>query len=820
VPEQRDRLQAALADRYLLLRELGRGGTSTVWLAQDLRQLREVAIKVLHPELAASLGSDRFLREIEIAASLTHPHILPVQESGEAGGFVYYTMPHVEGESLRDRLRREIQLPLDDALGIARQLADAIGYAHDRGLVHRDIKPENILLEGDYARVADFGVARAIETSAADRLTGTGLTVGTPAYMSPEQAGGSERLDGRSDTYSLGCVVFEMLAGEPPFSAPTAQALAAKHLNAPPPPLRLTRPMVPEGVDRALQRALAKVPADRHRTAREFAHALSESGPHPKRSRWHRRAMAVLTGSFAAALIALLARGQVRRIAAGGERADSAATIGPPRIAVLYFDDLTPDSALRRVADGLTEQLIHELSGVNAFRVVSRNGVWPYRGRRAPFDSMVAALRVNAIVDGSIRRTAGGIRARAQLIDAGSDTYLDSLAIELPLGDTTTFLDNAAQVLAAGLRRQLGREVRLHAVEPDAGTPAAVTLTLKARREREDAAEMAEQGHPEDLRTALNALARADSLLRRAQRADPHWLRPVLDRGWVAGERAALLSGADKVAAVRDGLGDAEEAVRRAPGNPEALELRARSRWNLITLPNGPSDSTRVGAVERDLRAALDRDSTLAGAWATLSFVLWYKGSLAEAGLAARRALREDAYLADARDVLLQLFFGDLWTGDFAQANRWCERGRLSFPNDWRFLECGLTLMRHDQDARPEPDSAWSLVRALERLDPAEEGRAEGRPYHSIYRRVVAATISARAGRFDVARAELARARRDTKGDSTLRLDLAYDEAYLRLTLGERERATALLRGLITARPFQGPILARDPLLRGLRLQD
>ncbi|HUR94837.1 MAG TPA: serine/threonine-protein kinase, partial [Gemmatimonadales bacterium] len=217
-------LADALRDRYAIERELGRGGMATVLLARDLRHDRPVALKLLHRELAASLGPERFVREIKLTARLDHPHILPVLDSGETLGRLWYAMPFVDGESLRDRLRREPQLPVSDALAIAREVADALEYAHGHRVVHRDIKPENILLAHGHARVADFGVARALEAAGSEQLTSTGLAIGTPAYMSPEQAGGGE-VDARSDVYALGCVVHEMLAGEPPFTGPTPQAV-------------------------------------------------------------------------------------------------------------------------------------------------------------------------------------------------------------------------------------------------------------------------------------------------------------------------------------------------------------------------------------------------------------------------------------------------------------------------------------------------------------------------------------------------------------------------------------------------------------------
>ena len=280
MPETSDLFAAALADRYRVERELGRGGMATVYLARDLRHDRPVALKVLRPELAASLGPERFLQEIRIAARLQHPHILPVHDSGETAGRLWYTMPYVEGESLRQRIVREGQLPLDQAVRVAIQVLSALGYAHGHGVIHRDIKPENILLEGDEAVVADFGVARAITAAGEDRLTETGLALGTPAYMSPEQATGSRELDGRSDVYALGCVLYEMLAGGPPFTGPTPQAVIARRFIGPAPRLRSVRPRVPGRVESAVSKALSILPADRFTTAAEFAAALqgAESG--------------------------------------------------------------------------------------------------------------------------------------------------------------------------------------------------------------------------------------------------------------------------------------------------------------------------------------------------------------------------------------------------------------------------------------------------------------------------------------------------------------------------------------------------------------
>src|SRR3989441_7932685 len=275
----REALSAALGDRYRIERVLGRGGMATVYVAEDLRHRRQVAIKVLRPDVAAAIGAERFLREIAIAARLTHPHVLPLIDSGQAGGSLYYVMPYVRGESLRQRVVREKRLPLKDALRIARELGAGLDYAHREGFIHRDVKPENVLLADGHAVIADFGIARAIcQSCDGQNVTEVGLTIGTPEYMSPEQAAGDRDLDGRSDVYSLACVIYETLAGEPPFGGASARAVMAKHLSEPPPPLRARRPDAPAAVEQALARALGKDPADRFASVAEFMTALEEIG--------------------------------------------------------------------------------------------------------------------------------------------------------------------------------------------------------------------------------------------------------------------------------------------------------------------------------------------------------------------------------------------------------------------------------------------------------------------------------------------------------------------------------------------------------------
>jgi tRNA A-37 threonylcarbamoyl transferase component Bud32 len=366
-------VDAALQGRYTLERELGRGGMATVYLAEDLRLHRRVALKVLHPELGATLGPERFQREIAIAARLTHPHILPLYDSGAAEGRLFYAMPYVEGESLRQRLRREPQLPVAETIAILTAVAGALDYAHQAGVIHRDIKPENILLATDpgggpaQALVADFGIARAVDVAGGERLTETGLALGTPSYMSPEQAAASRQLDGRSDLYALGCVAYEMLAGVPPFTGSTAQAIMARHAVDPVPPLRTVRATVPEPVAAAIERALAKVPADRFATAKEFAEAMTAvEVPSARRLpampvRWLRVGLGAAVAAAAGVGAMTLHR------AAPPSVLPSAATI-----AVLPFVSAVADTALARLGRDLAITVSASLDGVGGIATADR----------------------------------------------------------------------------------------------------------------------------------------------------------------------------------------------------------------------------------------------------------------------------------------------------------------------------------------------------------------------------------------------------------------------------------------------------------------
>lgn len=448
-----ERLQAALAGRYRLERELGRGGMATVYAAQDLKHDRAVAIKVLGTELAAVLGPERFLREIKLTAQLNHPHILPLLDSGDADGLLYYVMPYAEGESLRDRLNQEKQLPIEDALRIAREVADALDFAHAHNLVHRDIKPENILLEARHAIVADFGIARAISAVGGEKLTATGVAIGTPEYMSPEQAAGGRDLDGRSDIYALGCVLYEMLAGQPPFVGPTAESVLHQHLTSETPDVTGMRRAVSRECVAALRRALEKVPADRFVTGAAFAEALQAGIHSPRRAgrlAWRRAAIAL--GMAGMALVAGIGLWRRPWAAARGRAA-------PPRVVVLPFENLgRPEDEF--FADGMTEEITSRLAQLPGLGVIGRTSAMQYKGGGKPLRTIGAELQADYVLEGSVRWSRGDVESRVritpQLIRVADETHIWAAQYDAVLADVFAVQGQIAGQVVSALGVALG----------------------------------------------------------------------------------------------------------------------------------------------------------------------------------------------------------------------------------------------------------------------------------------------------------------------------------------------------------------------------
>jgi TolB-like protein/tetratricopeptide (TPR) repeat protein len=642
------RLTAALAGRYAIERELGAGGMATVYLARDLKHDRDIALKVLRPELAAALGAERFLEEIRISAKLDHPHILTLIDSGATDGFVYYVLPFVRGESLRDKLNREKQLGIEEALAITKQVASALDYAHRQGVVHRDIKPENILIQEGEAVVADFGIALAVREAGGPRLTESGLSLGTPQYMSPEQATGGRELDARSDVYSLAAVVYEMLAGEPPHTGPTVQAVIAKLLTERPTRIRTVRDTVPEGIDTAVAKALAKIPADRFAGAAEFAAALTarEAG---RSASWRRRRRVAVSASIASA-VALAAFAAVwhpwrRPATAAAPGTDVASVAVVPSVAVMYLHDLSRDTADAAIADGLTEELIARLSNVSGLRVASRYASLSYRGRRAADPRQVGRdLGVRYVLDGTLRRSGQGFRVVLSMADATGGFNVWGQAYELPLDEIFSVEDSVAiQVAEAVLGRlSMGDRARLApaAVSASADAYQAYLKGRVAIRVRTAAA-------------ATTAVARyreaiaLDPRFARAWAGLAHALSLARDWGWaitgiapdslqalaaLAAKQALTLdsSSADSWLAaamvlraddIRRALVLHRRAVTLDPGSVEALHQLA---WGY--LGNGELDSAI--AFERQ---ALARDPYYAFAYSGLGEMLNISGRPAEA---------------------------------------------------------------------------------------------------------------------------------------------------------------------------------------------
>ncbi len=508
--EWMERLQAALAGRYTIERELGRGGAATVYLAHDLRHDRRVALKVLRPRLAASLGSDRFLREITTAARLTHPHVLPLYDSGDAGGILYYVMPWVAGESLRERITRQGPLPVPEAIRIARGAAAALAYAHGQGVVHRDIKPENILLEAGEAVIADFGIARALDMSADERLSLPGLAIGTPVYMSPEQSAAAD-VDERSDIYSLGCVLYEMLGGAPPFDGPTPHVIQARHRTEPPVPIHLVRPNLPAGMQPVLDAMLAKLPGDRYQSAAEVSRALDElagavrtptgmtAESVPTASRGRRIAVAAL---LAAGAIALDSRPWAAE--AAGE---------PAQVLVADFDGPADDRTLRAAIQSLVTSELNQsarIATVPRSRVIAalREAGLPdsaaVRGDTAR--QLAYRLSVKAVVEGAVHRVRpGDYSLVVSAVDAESGRVLTSDAGTA--SDSTVMA--VVQRLAGRVRRELGD--RRGEIEADKPLWQAATPSFPAFRKYVDAVDLQMRGNLDGSNALLHDAVALDS---------------------------------------------------------------------------------------------------------------------------------------------------------------------------------------------------------------------------------------------------------------------------------------------------------------------
>ncbi len=582
-------IQALLGSRYRVQRELGRGGMATVYLAEEVKHGRTVAIKVLRPDFAPVLGAERFLREIGIAARLSHPHLVPLIDSGEAGGLLYYVLAYIPGGSLRDRLRREPRLPISDAVRIATEVGAGLDFAHRAGFVHRDVKPENILFADGLALIADFGLARAVWGETVERVTGSGFAVGTPEYMSPEQAASEPDLDLRSDVYSLGCVMYEMLTGAPPFSGLSARATIAKHVAEIPRRLRAIRPEVPPSIDEAVARALSKEPEQRFSSVAEFAASL---------------------------VVDTASRGHVF---AGTARS----------IAVLPFVNASPDPENEYLSDGITDELIDQLAKVNGIRVASRTSVFALKGKPLDVRAIGALLGSSAVLEGTVRRAGHQLRITAQLTSTEDGALVWSQRYDRQIADVFAIQDEIARTIVNTLRAtsfadlSTPPQVRRHTTNLNA-----YRLYLKGRyewnrRNQEGVAagiRYFEQAIEEDPSYALAYTGLADCY---ALQVDYRSMRVV------------------------DGFVAAEQYARKAIALDDSLaEAHASLAWSLFIY-----DWDWDGA-EREFRRAIDLDPRYATAHQWYAFLLVSRGSFGEALVEGHTAVELDPGSVSARRSL------------------------------------------------------------------------------------------------------------------------------------------------------------------------
>jgi eukaryotic-like serine/threonine-protein kinase len=832
-----EQLRTALGDRYEVERLVGEGGMATVFLAKDLRHGRKVAIKTLRAELAASIGAERFLREIRLAANLQHPNVLALYDSGEADGILYYVMPFIEGESLRDRLNREQQLPLHDAVRITREAAEGLAYAHEHGIVHRDIKPENILLQNGHALVADFGIARAAD-AAGEKLTQTGMAVGTPHYMSPEQSLGSDHADGRSDIYSLGCVLYELLAGQPPFDGPNSRAILARHAMEQVPSIRIVRQTVPEELEDVVMQSLEKTPADRFQKMSEMADHLadleatvatrrttSRGVPAVRRStsggvkavsrttpvailgeKW---GTGVRLWSISAALLAVLAVGGVavwRLGFGGGASAAEDPSVDKNRIAVLYFENRSGADSLSYLADGLTEALIQELSEVKPLQVISRNGVAPFRNGSATPDSVGRALKVGTLVEGTIAQSGERLRVSVSLLNASTGEVIGSRTLERPREEIFALQDDLAKEVSIFLRQRLGQEIALERTRVGTSNTGAWELLQKAGNLSKDLEPLLAAG---DTAAAGRRLAQADSLLEGAEKLDPAWVTPPVERGWLAYHQTDLIPDFDKDHYdkwTERGLVHANRALQLEPGNPDGLELKGTLnyfRWLLNLEPDPAQAKKLITEVEADLRGAVTAKPTAALAWSFLSHLLIGQGQTAEAKLAALRSYEADPYLSSAKQTLYRLYSTSYDSEDRVEAGHWCEEGYRRFPDYFRFTECQLSLLGMPGGSKPDIPKVWELLEQFVRVTPANR-----RPFHTLYGQLLVGMALVRAELPDSARAVALRSRGNVTIDPTH--DLAFYETQLRAQMGDLDEAFRLLGIYLAANPQRRDGVARD----------
>ena len=732
-------------------------------------------------------------------------------DSGVADGLLYYVMPFVDGESLRDRIDREGQLTVDDALQITLEVADALGYAHKQQIVHRDIKPENVLLTGGHALVADFGIARAVEEGA-QKLTQTGMAIGTPVYMAPEQGMG-EAVGQTVDIYSLGCMLFEMLAGEPPFSGKNSSAILAKHVMEQVPSIRIVRQSVPEEVEMAIYAAMGKSPADRPQTCAAFAEMLVEAPTGFTSTRLMtmrhtaaRRSGSGVTGAFSknvpmqlpiwrrpvvligAALVIAGGGFAAWKLGGHGPVKAGAGGLDPKRIAVLYFDNVKPSDSLGFLADGLTENLIQNLSSVAGLSVVSRGGVEPWRGDTtlAP-DSIARSLGAGTLVRGAVEKAGDKVRVTVRLVDASTAADLvRARSFDLPIANLAVVRDSTVQEAATMIRTGLRENVQLRQQRQGTSNNDAWVLLQRAERLRKN-----------------GDAGGADTVLAQAEALDTKWPDPIIARARIAYE-ASRRTGLDPEAAkdaIRIGLEHIDRAIAVDAQNADALELRGNLRywrWLLGLEADKQKATALIASARADFEQARTINPSQAGAWASLSH-LYYNvtdATLTDVNIAAQRAWEADAFLSNAETVLARLFLSSYDLEQWPKARQWCDDMQHRFPRSFQAPRCKLFLMTGKNEtataAKEDIPLAWRLADSVVAMAP--KTRHDFQRFNSD---LLVAAVLARAGLNDSAKRVLDRSKGNAQIDASR--DLAQFAAFVDVLLNDKTAAIADLTTFLAA---------------------
>ena len=717
-----DRIRSALAGRYTIERELGAGGMATVYLAQDVKHHRKVAVKVLRPEIATTMGADRFSREIAVAAELQHPHILPLLDSGEADGFFYYVMPFVEGQSLRDRLAHHGELPVHEAVKVLIEVVDALAHAHAHGVVHRDIKPDNVMLSGRHALVTDFGVAKAVsEATGAHNLTSVGVALGTPAYMAPEQAAADPHLDHRVDLYAVGVLGYELLTGRPPFAGRTPQETLAAHVTQQPEPVTKHRPEISPALAGVLMKCLAKRPADRWQSADELLAQLEplstpSSGITPTGTQpfWitqpGRRPWSTVVA--AAALLLVLGGGVVvlRSRGTGRDTVGTAARDTGPSVAVLPFTDMTPQPGQEYFADGLTDEVIVALSKVPGLRVPGRASSFYFKNSTGSLRAIADSLHVRTLLTATVQRAGNRVRVRAQLVNAADGFQLWSESYDRGLQDLFAVYDDLARAIAGALQVRLGAAPERSAARRGSPNAQAYNEYLQGQfylsnRQIDSALPHLERAVAADSSFALawSALSMAHTLsvpiqyrvrgvtgesgLRAAAEAAGHALR--LDSTSVEAHTAAAF-----LAAEQWRWDDAQREYQTAIAlNPSYARAR---HWHAILL----QELGRPEEALAEVRAAeaLDPLSWIIGDW--VGWIAWLAGEREFAQRQMDRLVALNPRVARLRSdaALIHVRAGDFTQG----ARRYAEFAELRYGDS--------TLARRWRTDLPRPDRRASVA--------------------------------------------------------------------------------------------------------------